>query len=230
MKKNVIAVLISVMVIIALASTGCIAQSDEDQAPKTYSYMFVQSADSGSFVPIEREENLYHLTLEGVSANTTYFSDRPERIVGQAPMQKFLEGMGFSESNPPNAALEVLESKESSDLVVVELFNPAYHAETNTLEYTASILKEPNHSYAVFNENHDRSIPKSFGANSLFIDDCPSRTVKCTKSDGTVCGQVSCCTCYSTFYCGFQDNCCTAQRCEGKCANVYGNECRHMEY
>lgn len=171
MNKKIVT-LITVTLVVALVTTCGVAQSEEDKASGKTFYMFVQTADSGLFIPVEGEENLYHLTLEGVAGNTIYFSDRPERVVGQAPMGDFLDGLGFSEDNPPNAALEILEAEESTDLVVLELFDPAYHAESNTLEYTASILQEPDHSYAVFNERHDKEIPKSFGANSLFIDDC----------------------------------------------------------
>lgn len=132
-------------------------------------------------MPVEGEENLYHLTLEGIAASTTYFSDHPERIVGQSPMEEFLAGLCFSVNNPPNAALEILEEDGSTDFVVLELYDPAYHGESNTLEYTASILQEPDHSYAVFNERHDEEIPKSFEANALFIDDCSDLNVKCTR-------------------------------------------------
>ena len=46
----------------------------------------------------------------GVAPQTIAFSDRPERIVVQAPMQQFLDGLGFSVENPPNAAIEILEA------------------------------------------------------------------------------------------------------------------------
>jgi uncharacterized membrane protein len=77
-------------------------------------YMFVQSAHSGSLIPVEGEMN-YTLTLEGVAPQTIAFLDRPERVVAQVSMQKFLDGLGFSPENPPNAAIEILEGDEEGD-------------------------------------------------------------------------------------------------------------------
>jgi len=57
-------------------------------------------------------------------------------------------------------------------VIVVELFEPVYDAANQTLQYNVSILEEPNHSYAIFNERHDESLPEHFGPAALFIDDC----------------------------------------------------------
>jgi hypothetical protein len=107
------------------------AQSNNETQPeeaeeKPVRYMFVQSAHFGSFVPVEGEENLYTLTLEGVSPQTIAFSDRPERVVEQVAMQQFLDGLCFSPENPPNAAIEILEGDEEEDVMVMELFDPVY--------------------------------------------------------------------------------------------------------
>jgi len=64
---------------------------------------------------------------------------------------------------------------------VVELFEPVYDAANRTLQYNVSVLEEPNHSYAIFNERHDTSLPESFGPAVLFIDDCPDGYVICAK-------------------------------------------------
>jgi hypothetical protein len=224
--------MISAIMVLAFATYGCLAEANEGQDPKRVVYMFVQTADSGTLIPVEGEENLYHLTLEGVAGNTTYFSDRPERIVGQAPMEEFLSGLGFSPENPPNAALEMLESDGSVELVVLELFEPAYHSESNTLEYTASILEQPNHSYAIFNERHDNEVPQCFNTSALFIDDCSDKNVKCMKSDGSLCGWTTCCTCWSfgDLFCGFNCDSCTASRCDGNCKKKFGSACRYRGY
>ena len=162
---------------------------------KPVRYMFVQSAHSGSFVPVEGEANLYTLALEGVSAQTIAFSDRPERVVGQVPMQKFLDGLGFSPENPPNAAIDILGGNESQDVMVMELFDPVYDTVNKTLQYNISIMEEPNLSYAIFNERHDTSLPESFGPAALFIDDCADCCYDCCDSDGDYCGcfMVGCC-------------------------------------
>ena len=163
-----------------MAQSSNETQPEEAEAEeKPVRHMFVQSAHSGSFVPVEGEENLYTLTLEGVSPQTIAFADRPERDVGQVPMQKFLDGLGFSPKNPPNAAIEILEAEEEEDVMVMELLDPVYDAANQTLQYNVSILEEPNHSYAIFNERHDESLSEHFGPAALFIDDCPDCRVIC---------------------------------------------------
>ena len=201
-------------------------QEDAEAEEKPVRYMFVQSAHSGSFVPVEGEMN-YTLTLEGVSPQTIAFSDRPERVVGQVPMQKFLDGLGFSPENPPNAAITILEGNESEDVLVVELFEPVYDAANRTLQYNISILEEPNHSYAIFNERHDESLPEHFGPAALFIDDCPDATWCCCKSDErTLCGSFSIGTCWHW-------SCCCCNPCHShssyrdKCIDRWGESCTH---
>ena len=74
--------------------------------------------------------------------------------------------------SPPNAAIEILEEGGEGDVTVVELYDPHYRADGGILHYTVGILKEPNHSYAIFNERHVESLPEHFGPVALFIDDC----------------------------------------------------------
>jgi hypothetical protein len=189
----------------------------EEAEEKPVRYMFVQSAHSGSFVPVEGEMN-YTLTLEGVAPQTIAFSDRPERVVGQVPMQKFLDGLGFSAENPPNAAIEILEGNESQDVIVLELFDPVYDAANQTLQYNVSILEEPNHSYAIFNERHDTSLPESFGPAALFIDDCPDCCYNCCDSNGDYCGcfVVGCCWHWPCSPCSSHS-----------CKDKFGDKCAH---
>jgi hypothetical protein len=178
----------------AAQSTNETQQEDAEAEEKPVRYMFVQSAHSGSFVRVEGEMN-YTLTLEGVAPQTIAFSDRPERVVGQVPMQQFLDGLGFSPENSPNAAIEILEGDEEEDVIVMELFDPVYDAANKTLQYNVSILEEPNHSYAIFNERHDKSLPENFSHAALFIDDCSDCYICCYRSDGSNPG------CYRTGRC-----------------------------
>ena len=246
-KKKVFACITVLLALVALVSASSIiyasqegnANSDltaaqsgnetqQEEAEEKVRYIFVQSAHSGSFVPVEGEMN-YTLALEGVSAQTIAFSDRPERVVAQVSMQKFLDGFCFSSENPPNAAIEILEGNESEDVLVVELFDPVYDAANHTLQYNVSILEEPNHSYAIFNERHDESLPEHFGPAALFVDDCSDGTCQCAKSDSPLadwCGDLSigCCwdlealTCYA---CRSQDHY------NAKCKEKFGEDCKY---
>lgn len=123
------------------------------------------------------------LTLEGHSGQTIYFSDRPDRIVGAAPTQTFLDGLGFSAANPPNAAL-VAEFKAGDGVVVLELIEPVYDEATGTLAYGVKELA----TYAgdnlepVTREQLIERLPAEFGPAALFIDDCPDVT-SCYRRD-----------------------------------------------
>ena len=205
-----------------------IAELEAELTVEKVMFLFVQNAHSGSFIPVEGETNRYTLSLNDIAPQTIYFSDRPERIVGQAPMQPFLDGMCFTEENPPNAALEILGADEAEDVVVVELFDPLYDADNRTLKYTASILEEADHSYTAFNERHDKAIPETFGHVALFIDSCSDDQFRCYKDDGSFCGWVTCCQCFNAleFGCGFQPDCCSEGRCDGNCQKKYGSDCR----
>ena len=174
-----------VVAILALVSVAAIAvgglfaaEETKPKAEKNF-FMFVQAAQSGEFKPIEGKKDTYLLTLNNVNPATTYFSDRPQRIVGNADMVKFLKGLGFSEKNPPNAAIQLLNGDKDQETIVVELYNPKYDATKKTLQYELKILEEGKKGLAVFNEAKDKTLPAHFGDVSLFIDDCQNTPVYC---------------------------------------------------
>ena len=225
-RGKVIVVIIVLLVLVAFIGTSSIAAGESQAVEKPIRYMFVQSAHSGSLVPVEGKENLYILTLEGVSPQTIAFSDRPERVVGQVPMQKFLDGLSFSRVNPPNAAIEILEGNEDGDVIVVELFDPFYYAANKILYYTVSILEEPNHSYAIYNDRHDKSLPKNFSHVALFIDDCPDCWYDCCGSDTghqIVCGRFKVGGCWHWY----DPLMCSPCRAHGdECEGRFGDDCK----
>jgi hypothetical protein len=237
-KRAFAAIALLAMAILTLSCGVQAEETEELQADnataeeKPVRYMFVQTAQSGTLVPVAGEDNLYTLTLRGTSPQTTAFSDRPERVVGQAPMQEFLDGMCFNPENGPNAALEILEANEEEDLAVVELFDPVYDAANQTLKYNVSIIDQPDLSYAVFNGRADKALPETFGPVALFIDDCPDGTVRCCKSGNlAVCeeckegllqigccwhlGRIGCRQCFSDDY--------YSKKCEKKYGKGFGN-------
>jgi hypothetical protein len=188
--------------------------------------MFVQSVQSGSFVQVEGEDNLYTLTLEGVAPQTIAFSDRPECVMGQVPMQKFFAGLGFSPKYLPNAAIEILEWDNEEDVMVIELFDPVYDAANHTLQYNISILEMPNHSYAIFNERHDKSLPENFGPAAWFIDGCWDCYMQCGHEDGEhICGSFKTGQCW----CWKPPSCFTCREksyYSDKCAEKFGDNCK----
>jgi hypothetical protein len=145
-------------------------------------FLFLQAFQSGGVTPAEGEEGRYTLTLEGGLGYTVYFSDRPERIVGAHPTPQFLEGLGFPDDNPPNAALVVETGEGQTEIAVIELFSPVYDEATHTATYEVAMLGEferaADMSFIESDADLAQVLPE-FGAAHLFIDDCPDAEVWC---------------------------------------------------
>jgi hypothetical protein len=178
-------------------------------ADKNTFYMFVQNADSGSFVANPAMPGLYTLTLSGVSGESIYFSDRPVRDAGRAPMQPFLDGLGFDPNNPPNAALVVVTADGSEQTLVIELFGPNYDASSKTLTYDASIVPGYTGSgLAPFVSRQTAALPQSFDDATLFIDDCANGSYWCVwgtpadiKYSVSSVGSIGCCWSFGDILC-----------------------------
>jgi hypothetical protein len=156
-------------------------------------YLFVQPFDAGTWAPKPGQEGTFILTLTGAAANTTYFSDRPERDAGLAPTQPFLEGLGFTPENPPNAAIVAQTESGEQDVLVVQLFDPVYDAAAATLVYDARVVADYGGRGLAHlaQQQMDYELAASFGEGSLFIDDCPDSTDNCFNScvnEGSVAG------------------------------------------
>jgi hypothetical protein len=176
-----------------LGATGLRAAAAQD-APATpeasgwekIPYLFVQSFRSGSIAPKANEEGIFTVTLEQGAGQTIYFSDRPARDVGAVPNAAFLDGLGFSEENPPNAALVVETAPGETDIAVVELFNPVVTDDGAGVTYDIQVLANWQESVEFgFSEAPANlaEIEPSFGAAHLFIDDCPTDgIVTCTAN------------------------------------------------
>ena len=102
--------------------------------------LFIQSFESGRIAPVEGGDGRYTVTLEHGLGETIYFSDRPDRIVGTDPTGAFLEGLGFTRDNPPNAALVMETAPGEPELAVVELFDPFYDRDAATVNYEVAAL------------------------------------------------------------------------------------------
>jgi hypothetical protein len=165
-----------------LALAGAIKMATAQEATPTVEgekteMLFVQTFESGSLQPKEGEEGTFILTLNGGSGRTIGFSDRPERIVGSVPMQVFLDGLGFSPADPPNAALVIEPSPGETDIIVLELLNPQYDEANQSLTYDVLVLDTfDSPGGLTFQEEPRQPNPEGeeFTAAELFIDDCPS--------------------------------------------------------
>lgn len=168
----------------AFGVTRAVAAQEATPAPEDGpAFLFVQLAETGSWRPKPDVEDVYELTLHGVGAQSLYFSDRPERVVGTVPTDRFLEGLGFTPVNPPNAAAVVRTPDGERDVLVIELFNPVYTREFDadrgaSLRYDARVLDAYTEDGLIswYEEQDDRELPSEFSEISLFIDDCPDLT------------------------------------------------------
>ena len=135
----------------ALGLAGVTSASAQDATPETSAdaphpmFLFVQLAEAGTWVPSAEDPEIYLLTLAGVGTQTAFFSDRPERIVGTVDTDRFLESLGFTPANPPNAAAVVRTPDGERDVLVIELFDPVYTRQFDadggaSLTYKARVL------------------------------------------------------------------------------------------
>lgn len=169
---------------IPIAAQAATPEPDAAHGPEM---LFLQSFQSGSITAKEGDEGRYTVTLEHGLGQTIYFSDRPDRIVGTSPTPQFLEGLGFSDDNPPNAALVVETAAGESVVAVVELFNPIYDPTVPTVTYEAAVLADWQNSAELGFTAAPAdlaALAPSFGAAHLFIDDCRDGDILC-QSDVT---------------------------------------------
>lgn len=165
--------------------------SDAEHGPEM---LFVQSFQSGRIVPRDNATGRYSVTLEHGLGETIFFSDRPDRVTGTTPTPQFLDGLGFSSKNPPNAALLIDTASGETDLAVVELFTPVYDATTHTVSYEIAVLDawETSAGQGFADTPTDLSgIPSEFGTAHLFIDDCADEDITCVNYDsGDIVGTI----------------------------------------
>jgi hypothetical protein len=118
------------------AASVNLAAAQPKAPPKAPEFLLVQTAKNVTF-----KDGV--LTLEDVSPVTAFFSERPNRIVGQIRNDLFLkqwtEGKNSFKSDPPSAFLTVFNEKTRPTGATVVLTNPRLAG--NKLLYDAQILK-----------------------------------------------------------------------------------------
>jgi hypothetical protein len=160
-----------------------------DETAEKTGFLFVQSFQAGSIAPTDGTDGRYTLTLEAGTGQTIYFSDRPERIVGTNSTSDFLEGLGFPDDNPPNAALVIESASGETDIAVVELFAPVYDSVSNGVTYEIEVLADWEDALAMGLAGAPSdlaTLAPEFGTANLFIDDCANRGIVCTSGDQSV--------------------------------------------
>lgn len=165
----------------------------EESASDASSYLFVQSFQSGSITPTDGQDDRYTVRLDHGLGQTIYFGDRPSRDVGTAPTPQFLDGLGFLEDNPPNAALLVENGEGETDIAVVELFSPVYDPDTHGITYDVTVLESWQDDLEMGLQDAPAglaTLAPEFGTAHLFIDDCSDRVIDCCTN--VLCGETGC--------------------------------------
>ena len=123
----------------------------------------------------------YLLTMSGPPGEPVFFSDRPERIFGEAPTETFLTNLGFGSGNPPDAAISTETADGPDYVLVVELVAPEYDQTSGTLTYGVNIQSgySGDGLAHVARQQVDDQLAETLGRTSLFIDDCPDTLVYC---------------------------------------------------
>ena len=147
MHRHVIAVAAAALCVQAI---GCARQAEPSRSENVSGYLFVQVSESGTF---EGDR----LTLDGVAAQTVFFTERPQRAAGHLPTAQFVEhwnqGANSFKAVPPNASLAfVADGIESA--VAIELQD--------------LVLEGARMSFRVRVLNG--AVPAAFADASLFID------------------------------------------------------------
>jgi hypothetical protein len=127
---------------------------------------FLQTAEHVTLVPINKKQGLYKLTLQQVRPYVTYYSDRPNRVIGQISNKKFYakwqEGKNSFSKDSPNAVLSGIQDiyhQVQAVNVVMSLSNPVYDSASKSISYEAHILTTGQSSHVM-----------SFYYVTLFID------------------------------------------------------------
>ncbi|HEU4446466.1 MAG TPA: hypothetical protein VFR94_17475 [Nitrososphaeraceae archaeon] len=131
-------------------------------------FLFIQGAQSGSVSEVNATTST--LELRDVSDKTILFSDRPDRKVSSVDTTNFIGnwsvGPDSFASDPPNAVLILDdEVRQRQDFAIIELFNPGYDSEANTLSYD---IKAENSTATT---TSSIGLPIEFGQSTLVIDD-----------------------------------------------------------
>ncbi|HET9662328.1 MAG TPA: hypothetical protein VFP05_18520 [Thermomicrobiales bacterium] len=152
----------SVAATAALALRNAAAQSGTPEASDEVELLFVQAAGSGTLTPSDQGSTL---SFRHDTGQTIYFSDRPERLTGLLPTAELVAQWPFEDESPPNAALAISNTEDSSAQVFVGvLSNPVWDAGSATLSYGFWMLSDD------IPAGSPTPVPSSFDAATLFID------------------------------------------------------------
>jgi hypothetical protein len=141
--------------------------------------MFVHTADSGTLIAKEGEEEIYTLTLNGVANDVVSFVDNPERISKTIPINAFIAAFPLlAEGDEIQAALNISGARGDSFVLIVELLNAEFDEETSKLIYEVKKVAPENATLGLqyWAERVDNPPVEMFGTAGLYIDSAECKT------------------------------------------------------
>ena len=139
MNKRVALIPVAIGVLLALYPVAKLATA---QPKPQASLLFVQMAQKIDYNKTGPTSGV--MTLSDVPSQTMFFTDRPNRVVGNVPTSAFVsrwttdKGPNGFATNPPNAAVTVFQS-DGAKTAIVELRNP--RLDGNKLSYDVKVLQ-----------------------------------------------------------------------------------------
>ena len=139
MNRKVALIPITIGVLLALYPVAKLATA---QPKAQASLLFVQMAQKIDYKSSGPKSGV--MTLYDAPSQTMFFTDRPNRVVGNVPTSAFVtkwttdKGPNGFASNPPNAAVTVFQS-DGAKTAIVELRNP--RLDGNKLSYDVKVLQ-----------------------------------------------------------------------------------------
>ena len=139
MNKRVALIPVAIGVLLALYPVAKLATA---QPKPQASLLFVQMAQKIDYKKTDAASGV--MTLYDVPTQTMFFTDRPNRVVGNVPISAFVtrwttdKGPNGFATNPPNAAVTVFQS-DGPKTAIVELRNP--RLDGNKLSYDVKVLQ-----------------------------------------------------------------------------------------
>ncbi len=158
---------ITLGILVFIQSTDFVTAQEGNGNETGAEFLFIQGAQSGSVSEVNATTST--LQLNDVSDKTILFSDRPDRIVTSTNTTDFIGNWSTGTNNfavdPPNAVLILDDEVEQrQDLGVIELYNPQYDAEANTVKYDITAENATTTTTTSIN------LPGEFGQSTLLID------------------------------------------------------------
>jgi hypothetical protein len=163
--------LLGAAVLFALPGCTLLQPINPPQSSQSKLYLFVQTATSGTFTPVNAAAGTFKLTLQNVSPKVLYFTDRPYRESGSTSVESYIEEVFEDGLESPNAAL-VFEQNPGSEQITIalELTEPDYNATANTLSYLVMPLDDVSDGLIHMSFDELETVPSQFGTIELFID------------------------------------------------------------